>query len=93
MIVFQIDVNRLSIQPAERDPPIAARVDGVAALIAPDERVKPEAGQVHVFGARCVVECAQDVGYPRRVLHAEPASVSGGEETFQSLVSERPDHA
>jgi hypothetical protein len=26
-------------------------------------------------------------------LHAEPASVSGGEETFQSLVSERPDHA
>jgi hypothetical protein len=55
--------------------------------------VKPEAGQVHVFGARCVVECAQDVGYPPRVLHAEPASVSGGEETFQSLVSERPDHA
>jgi hypothetical protein len=28
-----------------------------------------------------------------RILHAQPASVSGREEAFQSLVSERPDHA
>src|ERR1700682_5834579 len=41
---------------------------------------------------RCVVERPQNVGYPSRILHAEPASVPGCEEPFERLVPERADH-
>jgi hypothetical protein len=64
-----------------------------AAFVAPDERMKAEARQVHVLRPRCVIERAQNVCDPSRVLHAQPASVSRREEAFQGLVSERPDHA
>jgi hypothetical protein len=50
--------------------------------------MKTETRQVHVLGPRCVVERAQNVGDMSRVLHAEPATVSGREEAFQALVSE-----
>jgi hypothetical protein len=46
MIVFQIDLDGIAVDPSERDSPISAGVDGVAAPIAPDERMKPEAGQI-----------------------------------------------
>jgi len=55
--------------------------------------MKAEAWQVHVLGMRCVIEGTQNVGNPPRILHAEPAPISGREEAFEGFVSERPDHA
>src|SRR3974390_2552881 len=92
VIIFQIDVDCITFQPAECDPPVSARVDRIPASIAAAECMKTEAGQIHVLRPCCVVERAQNVGDTPRVLHTEPAPVSGREEAFQGLVSERPDH-
>src|SRR5215470_3659794 len=93
MIIFQIDLDCITFRPAECDSPVSARVDRITASVATDERMKTETRKVHVLGPRCVVERAQNVGDTFRVLHTEPATVSGREEAFQALVSERPDHS
>src|ERR1700730_7252897 len=93
VIVFQIDVDGIAFRPAECDPPISAGIDRIAASVSADERMKAEARQVHVLRPRCVIECAQNVDDPSRILHAEPATVPRREEAFQGLVSERADHA
>jgi hypothetical protein len=92
MVVFQIDINGFPIHPTKCDPPVSARIDRITALVPPNESMKTKTGQVHIFWARCVVECTQYVGYPSRVLHAEPAPVSGSEKALQGPASERPDH-
>ena len=92
VIVFKIDVDSLAFDPAECNAPVSAGVDRIAAFIAADERMKAEPRQIHVLGSRSVVERAQNVGDPSRILRVKPAPVSGREETFQGLVSERPDH-
>src|SRR5216684_6104960 len=93
VIGFQIDVDGIAFRPAERDPPVSAGVDGIAAFVAADERMKAEARQAHVLRPRCVIERAQNVGDPSRILHAEATSISRREEALQGLVSERPNHA
>ena len=92
MIVFQIDVDSIAFDPTERNPPVSAGADRIAAFIAANERMKAEPRQIHVLGPRCVVERPQNVGYPFRILHAEPASVPGREKPFERLVPERADH-
>ena len=92
MIVFQIDVYRIPVHPTECDPPISAGVDRKAAFVAAAEPMKTKARQVHVLWPRRVIERAQNVGNPSRILHAEPAPVSGREEAFKGLVSKRADH-
>jgi hypothetical protein len=92
MIVFQIDVDGVAVRPAECDPPVSAGVDRIAALVAAEERRKTEARQVHVLRPGCVIERAQDVANPSRTLDAEPAPVSRREETFEGLLSDRPDY-
>jgi len=64
----------------------------IAAFVAADERMKAEARQAHVLWTRGIIERAQNVGNPSRVLHAEPTPVSGSEEALKGLVSKRPDH-
>ena len=93
MIVFQIDVDGFAFDPTECDAPVSAGVDSIAALVAANERMKAEPRQVHVLGPRRVVERPQNVGYPFRILHAEPASVPGREKPFEGPVAERADHA
>lgn len=93
MIIFQINIDGIAFDPAKCDPPVSTCINGVAAFLAADERVKAEAGQIHILRTRCIIECAQDVGDAPRILHAKPASVSGREEALQGFVSERPDHA
>src|SRR5205085_1742318 len=86
VIVFQIDVDCVPFRPTECQPPVSARADRIAAFVAADERMKSEAGQIHVLRPRSVVERAQNVGDSLRILHAEPAPVSGREEALQCLV-------
>src|SRR5262249_40915298 len=93
VMIFQIDLDCITFQPTECDAPVSARVYRITAFVAADECMKTETRQVHVFRPRCIVERAQNVGDASRVLYTEPAPVSGREEAFQGLVSERPDHA
>jgi hypothetical protein len=93
MIIFHINIDGIAFDPAECDPPVSTCIDCLAALLGTDERVKAQAGQIHVLRTGCVVECAQDVGDASRIPHAQPASVSGREEALQCFVSERPDQA
>lgn len=92
MIVLKINLDCITVQPPESDPPISAGVDRITTAIMTDERVKVEAGQVHVLRSRCVVEGAQNIGNALWVLDTKPAPVSGREESFRGLVSERADH-
>jgi hypothetical protein len=93
VIVFKIYICGITFGPSECDPPVSAGVDRIATFVAASERVKAEARQVHVLWPRGIIQSAQNVGNPSRILHAEPASIACREETFQSLVSERSDHA
>jgi hypothetical protein len=63
-----------------------------APFVATDERMKPEARQIHILWPRRVVECSQYIGYPLSILNAEPAPVSGREKPFKGLVPKRADH-
>jgi hypothetical protein len=92
VIVFQIDVDGIAFDPAKYNAPVSAGVDRIAALVATDQRMKAEPRQIHILWPRGVVERPQNVGYPFRILHAEPASVSGREKPFERFVSERADH-
>ena len=92
MIVFQIDVDGIAFDPAKCNAPVSAGADRITAFIAANEGMKAESRQIHVLGPRCVVERPQNVGYPSRILHAEPASVPGREKPFERPVSERADH-
>ena len=92
-VVFQIDVDGVAFRPAECDPPISADADRITAFVAAEERMKTEARQIHVLRPGRVVERAQDVANSSRTLDAEPAPVSRRKETFEGLLSERPDHA
>jgi len=92
VIVFQIDVDGVAFHPAERDPPVSTGIDRIAASVAPDECMKAKARQIQVLRPRCVIERAQDVRDPSRVLHAEPTPISRHEEAFQGFVFERSDH-
>lgn len=85
VIVFQIDVGGIAFGPAECDPPVSAGVHRITALVAANEGMEAEAWQVHVLRTRCVIERAQNVGNPSRILHAEPASITCLEEAFESL--------
>jgi hypothetical protein len=42
MIVFQIDIDGVAFDPAERNAPVSARVNGIAAFVATNERMKAE---------------------------------------------------
>jgi hypothetical protein len=88
-MVFQIDVYRIPVHPTECDPRVSAGVDREAAFVATGEPMKTE---TRVLWPRRVIERAQNVGNPPRILHAETTPVSGREEAFKGLVSERPDH-
>ena len=75
VIVVQIDVDGLAVDPGECNPPVSAGADRIAAFVAANQRMKAEPRQIHVLGPRCVVERAKNVGDPFRVLHAELAAV------------------
>jgi hypothetical protein len=92
VIVFQVDVDGVAFDPAECNAPVSAGADRIPAFIAANERMKAEPRQIHVLWPRCVVERPQNIGYPSRILHAEPASVPGREKPFEGPVSERADH-
>jgi hypothetical protein len=72
--------------------PVSACIDGVAAFVTADQCVKAKGGQVHILRPGNVIQRTQDVRDPSRILHAEPAAVSRGEEALKRLVSERADH-
>src|ERR1700680_3334995 len=93
VIVFQINVEGIALDPTECNAPVSAGAHRIAALSAANERMKAESRQIHVLWTRCVVERAQNVGYPSCILHAEPASVPGREKPFELLVPERADHS
>jgi hypothetical protein len=93
MVVLQIDVDGITFNPSERNPPVSTGVDRIAALVATGERTKAETRQVHVIWPRCVIERPQNVGKPPRILHAEPTPIARPEKPLQGLVSERSDHA
>src|SRR5215217_8702379 len=80
VIIFQVYIDGIAFGPSECDSPVSAGVDRITAFAAADERMKAEARQVHVLGMRCVIEGTQNVGNPPRILHAEPAPISGREE-------------
>jgi hypothetical protein len=92
MIVLQIDVDGIAFDPTECNAPVSAGADRMAALVAANECMKAKPRQIHVLGPRGVVERPQNVGYPSRILHAEPASVAGREKPFERPVPERADH-
>jgi hypothetical protein len=86
-IAFQIDVYGIALGPTERDPPVSAGVDRYAALGC-GRRTHENQSQVRsrlpdVMHHRARAEC----GNPSRIRHAEPAPVSGREETLQGLIS------
>ena len=82
VIVFQIDVDGIALDPTECNAPVSACAHRVTALIAADERMKAEAWQIHVLRPRRVIKRAQNVGDSSRILHAEPAPVCRNEEAF-----------
>jgi len=45
VIVFQIDVDSIALDPTERDTPVAGGADSIAALVATNERVKTKPGR------------------------------------------------
>ena len=45
MVVLQIDIDRVALDPTECHPPVAARIDRVAPGLLAFERVEPEAGR------------------------------------------------
>jgi hypothetical protein len=92
VIIFQIDIDGLAFDPAERNAPVSTGVDRVTTLIATDECMKAEARQIHVLRTRGVIQSSQNIRYPTHILHAEPAPVSGREKPFERLVPERADH-
>ena len=92
VIVFQIDIDGIPIDPTECNSPISTGADRITAFIAANERMKTEPRQVHVLWARSVIKCTQNISYPPRVLHTEPAPVPSREKPFEGLVSERADH-
>ena len=59
MIILQIDVDRVFTVPAECDPPVATRIDGVSALAAAKKPMKSIAGKIHLFRFFGFVECSQ----------------------------------
>ena len=93
MVVFEVYVGGIAFRPPERDPPISAGADRIAAFLAAGERMKAKARQIHVLWPQCVIERAQNVGDSSCILYAEPSSIARREEAFQGLVSERPNHA
>jgi hypothetical protein len=50
MMVFEIDVDGIAIDPTECNAPIPAGTDRIAALIAANQRMKAEPRQIHVLG-------------------------------------------
>jgi len=83
VIVFQIDVNGVAIDPTERHAPVSAGVDRIPALVAANEAVKPNpAGSV--LGTRSVVERAQILATVSR-LNAQSAPVPGRKKPFEGL--------
>ena len=92
VIVFQIDINGIAVDPAECNAPVSVGVDRETAFIAANERMEAEPGQIHIFRPRSVVERPQNIGNPFRVLHAEPAPVTGRKKPFEGFVLERADH-
>ena len=93
VIIFEIDIVGIAFDPTERNAPVSAGADRIAAFIAANERVKAEPRQIHVLGPRGVIERAQDVGDPLRILDAEPAAITGRKKPFERLVPERADHS
>jgi len=45
VIVFQIDLDSIALDPTERDTPVAGGADSIAALVATNERVKTKPGR------------------------------------------------
>ena len=44
MIIFEINVDGITLGPAERDPPVSARADRIAAFVATCQGMELEAG-------------------------------------------------
>ena len=89
VVVFQIDVDGIAINPTECNAPVSAGIHRIAALIAADERVKAEPWQIHVLRPRCVSSARRMLA--RFMFCNEPASVPGREKPFERLVPERAD--
>jgi hypothetical protein len=49
VVIFQIDVDGLAVDPAECNAPVSAGADRVPTLVAPDERVKAESRQIQIL--------------------------------------------
>src|SRR6266567_6008552 len=61
VIVFQIDVDGIALDPAKCNTPVSASTDRMATFVAANQRMKAETRQIHVLGPRGVVERPQNV--------------------------------
>lgn len=86
-MILEIDIDSVVADPTERDPPVAAGIDGKAAFSVADQHVKAKPGQVHILRRGRDIESAQDTPQSRYIVDIETACLSGFEEPLQSLAS------
>src|SRR5208283_571218 len=87
-----IDIERVAVDKAERNPPVAGYRGAPRAPQAALESVETIARQVEVRWALRRIQVTQNVGDPARLIGANLARVPLLVQAFQAPVPERPDH-
>lgn len=90
MVILQIDVNRVSTIPAERDAPIPGNAE--RPTLCATQGVKMEAGQIKLIRLRRGIERAQHAPNPSVILNAQSLRVARLEVKSQRPIAERADH-
>ena len=88
MIVHKINVTRVAVFKTEDHTVIGPDSHGMESLHAALERVKAEAGEIHVLRRSGTAEDGENVFDLLNVIGADPLTVAVLEKAFQALVPE-----
>jgi hypothetical protein len=91
MILLEINVVRIAVDPLEGDPPRTIDRDRDADRLRPQGMRLP-AGDVEVFHALCLMETGEPDADALDEIGAYSSGITPIEQVPQSLVSEAPDH-
>lgn len=88
MIILQVNFDRVSAVPTESNPPIAAGIDRVTAVLSAFERVKTIARLIQILRLCGRVQKVENSTKPIGVLNAQLGGISRPCELSESLVPE-----
>jgi hypothetical protein len=91
MVINQVNVERVTIDEAENNPPVARYRDAPYTLHVALESVRAVARQIEIDRALRSIQVAENVGDPAHLIRTDPARVAFVK-AFQAPVPERPNH-